>query len=122
MSDPSTDPGHSGGTAEAREGIDPGRVAETPAASSSPERTPLTGTSPGASEAPPAPTLVRTPRRRRPLILAGLAAGVTLVLLAGVVYWRNNIGLVKTNNAQTNGDLAPISAQVTGRIIRVDVV
>jgi membrane fusion protein, multidrug efflux system len=122
MSHTLANPGRGSATAEAREGIDPARVAETPAASSPPERTPLTGTSTGASGAPPAPTPVRAPRPRRPLILVGLAAGVALVLLAGVAYWRNNIGLVKTNNAQTNGDLAPISAQVTGRIIRVDVV
>jgi membrane fusion protein (multidrug efflux system) len=42
-------------------------------------------------------------------------------MIAGVVYWRANVGLVKTDNAQTMGDQAPISAQITGRVIRVDV-
>jgi len=123
MTDIPTDRGRGGGPAEARGEIDPVRVAEPPAASSPPERTPLTATFNGTSGHGLAePPVERPRRRRRPLILASVAVVVALLLLAGVAYWRINIGLVKTNNAQTNGDLAPISAQVTGRVIHVDVV
>jgi membrane fusion protein, multidrug efflux system len=63
------------------------------------------------------------PQRSARSFAVPLASAVALLLLvAGVVYWRANIGLVKTDNAQTMGDLAPISAQVSGRVVRVDVV
>lgn len=123
MSDIPTDPGRGDGPPEPAEAIDPVRVAETPAAPSPPERTPLIGTSNGAVGRAFAEARVERSRtRRRPLILGSVGIMVALVLLAGVAYWRSNIGLVKTNNAQTNGNLAPISAQVTGRVIRVNVV
>jgi membrane fusion protein, multidrug efflux system len=57
--------------------------------------------------------------RRLALPLAG--AIVLLVLIAGVAYWRANAGLVKTDNAQTAGDVAPISSRITGTVIKVDV-
>jgi membrane fusion protein, multidrug efflux system len=57
---------------------------------------------------------------RRIALLA--AAGVGLIaLVALVLYWRANIGLVKTDNAQTTGDLAPVSSKEIGTVIRVDV-
>jgi membrane fusion protein (multidrug efflux system) len=46
---------------------------------------------------------------------------ILLLLIAGVAYWRANAGLVKTDNAQTAGDLAPISARISGTVIKVDV-
>jgi membrane fusion protein (multidrug efflux system) len=49
----------------------------------------------------------------------GVAAAVVMLLAAGVAYWRANVGLVKTDNAETGGDLAPISAQITGRVVAV---
>ena len=123
MMDIPTDPGRGGGPAVARGKVDPIRVAKTPVPSSPPERTPLTATLNGASAHTLVEPPVERPRRRpRPLILASVGVGLVLVLLAGVAYWRINIGLVKTNNSQTNGNLAPISAQVTGRVIHVDVV
>src|SRR5205807_809198 len=43
-------------------------------------------------------------------------------LQGGVMaYWRLNAGLVKTDNAQTGGDLAPVSAQISGIVTRIDV-
>lgn len=87
-----TDPGRGGGPAEARAEIDPVRVAETPAASSPPGRTPLTATFNGASGHGLAELHVEHPRRRRrPLIVASVGVVVALVLLAGVAYRRSNI-------------------------------
>jgi membrane fusion protein (multidrug efflux system) len=51
---------------------------------------------------------------------AAIAVGLMLVV-AAIVYWRTNAGLVKTDNAQTAGGLAPISAQVAGTVIKVNV-
>ncbi len=62
------------------------------------------------------------PRRSgRRLALPIAIAALVLVLIAGVVYWRLNIGLVKTDNAQTSGDVAPVSSQVTGTVTKIDV-
>jgi membrane fusion protein, multidrug efflux system len=58
---------------------------------------------------------------RRIALLAAAAAGI-IVLIALVVYWRANAGLVKTDNAQTTGDIAPISSRIPGTIVKVDVV
>jgi membrane fusion protein, multidrug efflux system len=57
---------------------------------------------------------------RRLALLAAAVVGV-IALIALVMYWRANIGLVKTDNAQTAGDLAPVSSKETGTVIRVDV-
>ncbi|HLW49128.1 MAG TPA: HlyD family secretion protein [bacterium] len=70
-------------------------------------------------------TVVETATRprvnvRRVALLAAAALGV-IALIALVVYWRANIGLVKTDNAQTVGDIAPVSSKETGTVIRVDV-
>lgn len=51
-----------------------------------------------------------------------IAGGVALILvIAGVAYWRANAGLIKTDNAQTAGDLAPISARIPGTVIKVNI-
>jgi membrane fusion protein, multidrug efflux system len=42
-----------------------------------------------------------------------------LVVGAGVLYWRANSGFIKTDNAQTNGDLSPISPRVAGTVLKV---
>jgi membrane fusion protein, multidrug efflux system len=78
---------------------------------------------PSGSDVSPA-TQNGTPHGRRRWLtkrrLRGLA-GVLAVLLigAGVLYWRANSGFVKTNNAQTNGDLAQISPRVSGNVLKV---
>jgi len=52
-----------------------------------------------------------------PLILI-----VTGVLMAsGFIYWRASRGLVKTDNAQTKGDMAPVSSRIPGTVITVRV-
>jgi len=71
-------------------------------------------------------TVVETAARpqlnlRRIALLAAAAAGV-IALIALVVYWRSNIGIVKTDNAQTVGDISPISSMVPGTILKVYVV
>jgi len=63
----------------------------------------------------------RPRRSRHGLALPVAAAVVLLILAAAFAYWRSNLGLVKTDNAQTTGDLAPVSAQITGTIIKIDV-
>ena len=75
---------------------------------------------PAVPEAPGA-RAARPRRRAGSLTLSVAAAATLLLILGGVAYWRANIGLVKTDNAQITGDLAPISARVTGTVIRVDV-
>ena len=63
------------------------------------------------------------PRWKTRRIVLMAASALTAVLIGVVVwYWRMNAGLVKTDNAQTAGDLAPISAQISGTVVRVDVV
>ena len=57
--------------------------------------------------------------RRLALPLAG--AVILLLLIAGVAYWRANAGLVKTDNAQTTGDVSPISSRITGTVVKVGV-
>jgi len=70
-------------------------------------------------EAPPAEPGPRRARRR--LVLPIVAGAVLLILVAAVTYWRLNIGLVKTDNAETSGDVAPVSSQITGTVTRIDV-
>jgi membrane fusion protein, multidrug efflux system len=57
-------------------------------------------------------------RPRRWLRRVGVVLTI-LVVGAGVLYWRANSGIVKTDNAQTNGDLSPISPRVGGTVLRV---
>jgi hypothetical protein len=80
---------------------------------------------PPGSEVPPAARDDAPRGRRRWLtkrLIRGLA-GVLAILLVGaaVRYWRANTGFVKTDNAQTYGDLAPISPRVGGTVLRVRV-
>ena len=86
----------------------PGRAGGSPSAPGGPPPG-------GGSEAPGAA------RSRRPRLLL-LASGVAvLLIIAGVVWWLLNAGWVKTDNAQTAGDLMPISTQVTGIVTEVPV-
>ncbi len=62
------------------------------------------------------------PRRSVRGLALLIAGGVALILvIAGVAYWRANAGLIKTDNAQTAGDLAPISARIPGTVIKVNI-
>ena len=59
--------------------------------------------------------------RTRRIVLLAAAAAAVIGVLVGYQYWRANAGLVRTDNARTAGDLAPISARITGTIVRVAV-
>ena len=81
---------------------------------------------PDVANRPVARTVTETGARprlnvRRIAMLVGAAVGVA-ALIALFLYWRANAGLVKTDNAQTVGDLAPVSSRVAGTIVKVDVV
>jgi membrane fusion protein (multidrug efflux system) len=51
------------------------------------------------------------------LVLAGLA--LVGVAIAGAQRWRSTLGLVRTDNAQTRGDIVSVSSRVSGTITRV---
>jgi membrane fusion protein (multidrug efflux system) len=60
------------------------------------------------------------PRWRTRRIVFLIVASVLLIFVAAAVrYYRLNAGLVRTDNAQTAGDVAPISARITGTVSRV---
>ncbi|HLW60274.1 MAG TPA: HlyD family secretion protein [bacterium] len=59
--------------------------------------------------------------RTQRIVFIGLAVVALVLIGAGVAYWRTNAGLVKTDNAQTGGDIAPISARISGIVVAVDV-
>ncbi|HVH31633.1 MAG TPA: biotin/lipoyl-binding protein, partial [bacterium] len=59
-------------------------------------------------------------RTRRLVLIAGSALAL-LLIIAGIRYWQLNAGLVKTDNAQTAGDLAPISSRIPGTVSKVSV-
>jgi membrane fusion protein (multidrug efflux system) len=59
--------------------------------------------------------------RTRRLALLALAAVIIVGAAAAIRYVRLNAGLVKTDNAQTWGDLAPVSAQITGTVRKIDI-
>jgi len=62
------------------------------------------------------------PRRSLRRFTLPAAGAVSLVLLiAAAAYWQTNAGLVKTDNAQTAGDVAPISPRIPGTVIKVEV-
>jgi membrane fusion protein, multidrug efflux system len=59
--------------------------------------------------------------RTRRIVFLAVAAAVVIGGLVGYHYWRANAGFVRTDNAHTAGDLAPISARVGGAVVRVAV-
>jgi membrane fusion protein, multidrug efflux system len=73
------------------------------------------GTLPGGRGDAPQP-----PRGRRSIVL-WIAVGAAVLLAAGAVWWRFNSGWVKTDNAQTAGDLMTISSQVAGIVTSIPV-
>jgi hypothetical protein len=78
---------------------------------------------PPGNEVPPAMRNGRPQSRPRWLTerqRLGLAAALAVLLIgAGVLYWHATSGVVKANNVQTNGDLAPISPPVGGTVFKV---
>src|SRR5438309_5612027 len=78
----------------------------------------------GAGAAAPRGLFPNPVPRWRTRRIALLATGVvTLVAVAlGVAYWFANRGLIKTDNAQTAGDLAPVSPMIMGTVLKVHVV
>jgi membrane fusion protein (multidrug efflux system) len=55
-------------------------------------------------------------------MMVPLAVGIAVLLLLGVaVWWGTSAGWVKTDNAQTAGDLFSISSQVSGTVLAVPV-
>jgi membrane fusion protein (multidrug efflux system) len=58
---------------------------------------------------------------RRIAMLAAAAAGIG-ALVALLLYWRANIGIVKTDNAQTMGDISPVSSMISGTVTKMNVV
>src|SRR5579884_4310614 len=80
------------------------------------------GTGPAADLRPeletPLPSPPRLPRRGlRRLVLPVLVLVLVGAAAAGVWYWRENLGIVRTDNAQTAGDLAPVSSRVPGTVL-----
>src|SRR3989454_10004458 len=64
-----------------------------------------------------------TPRwRTRRIAFLTVGALVLLAAAIGVAYWRANLGLIKTDNAQTAGDLAPVSSLIMGTVLKLDVI
>lgn len=66
---------------------------------------------------PPARPWGRLRRLAVPLFVLVVLSSAAI----GVWYWQSNLGIVRTDNAQTAGDLAPVSARVPGTVRRVDV-
>src|SRR5271155_2863288 len=79
-------------------------------------------TGPARDEVPAEPQTPPAPHRsRRSLALPVAAAVVLIIVAAAFMYWRSNLGIVKTDNAQTTGDVAPVAALITGTIVKIDV-
>ncbi len=57
-------------------------------------------------------------RWRWPLLGFGGFLAV-LIIGSGVLYWGANSGFAKTDQAQANGDLAPISPRANGTVVKV---
>ena len=106
MSDATTTAG-----VEARSTIAPAPPAARPTA-------PTREVEPRAAEPQP-PTRAR--RSRRGIAVPIALAVVLIVAAAAFLYWRSNLGLVKTDNAQTMGDVAPVASQISGTIVKLDV-
>lgn len=83
------------------------------------------------SESAPAPESIATadepaapdkppPRRsRRPLVMAGLAAGVLAGAFFGFRWWQDQHNFVSTNDAQVKGDVVSVSPKIPGRLLAV---
>ena len=79
--------------------------------------------SPDASAGiPPRPTVTRPQRRwrrRRNMLL--LLAGIVVVFVAGLWLWRYFSSYETTDDAQVDAHLYPVSARISGYVVRVNV-
>ncbi len=64
------------------------------------------------------PPLRRTPKRRRNLVILIVIA---VVLVAGILLWRYLSSYESTDDAQGDLHLYPVSARVSGYVVRVNV-
>jgi membrane fusion protein (multidrug efflux system) len=64
------------------------------------------------------PPLRRNPKRRRNILILAV---IVVVLVAGVFLWRYLSSYESTDDAQANVHLYPVSARVSGYVVRVNV-
>jgi membrane fusion protein, multidrug efflux system len=65
------------------------------------------------------PIVRRSPKRRRNIVI--LAVAIVVVLVAGVFFWRYLSSYESTDDAQADVHLYPVSARVSGYVVRVNV-
>ena len=65
------------------------------------------------------PVVRRSPKRRRNVVI--LAIGIVVVLVAGLFLWRYLSSYESTDDAQADVHLYPVSARVSGYVVRVNV-
>ena len=84
------------------------------------------GTDTGSPVEPPAPAVRKVPSRwhlRRPKVRKRIAIPIAAVLLVviGAVLWRYFSSYESTDDAQADVHLSPVSARVSGHVLRVNV-
>jgi membrane fusion protein, multidrug efflux system len=67
----------------------------------------------------PKPIVRRSPKRRRNIVI--LAVAIVVVVFAGVFLWRYLSSYESTDDAQADVHLYPVSARVSGYVVRVNV-
>ncbi len=94
----------------------PSSAGQSSADTSSVESSPVTS-SPlaGRNYSPPAR---RTPKRRRNIVILAIIA---IAIVAGVLLWRYLSSYESTDDAQVDVHLYPVSARISGYVIRVNV-
>jgi membrane fusion protein (multidrug efflux system) len=65
------------------------------------------------------PVVRRSPKRRRNVVI--LAIGIVVILVAGLFLWRYLSSYESTDDAQADVHLYPVSARVSGYVVRVNV-
>src|SRR5579875_724988 len=59
---------------------------------------------------------VATPKSKLPIIL-----GILALIVVSILIWRHYAGWVSTDDAEIEGHIYPISARITGHVVRVTV-
>ena len=106
--------------------VDPSAVDPSPADRSSVDRSSVDPSSVDTSSVDPSPRREReytpparrNPKRRRNIVILGVIA---VVLVAGVFLWRYLSSYESTDDAQADVHLYPVSARVSGYVVRVNV-